>query len=252
VNYGFVPRRLVGYVSYGTAFDPAPQADPNTGALLGNKTAKGVEAGFKGVLWGDAFSYTLSAYRINQDNEATSNPDNPGGTNPALPSLVPGGSTKGDGLSLDVSGRVTANLTLLGNIGWGFVEISKNAATPALVGTKPLGGQNPPARSAALAARYDFGGALKGLRAGASYQYYTRYLRIAGTRNAAGAVTATDYYLPGKSEVGAFVGYGLKLQRGVRIDFNLNVANVFDEEEITVAAFTPPGREFKFTTSIKF
>jgi len=65
-------------------------------------------------------------------------------------------------------------------------------------------------------------------------------------------VTATDYYLPGESVFGAFVRYHYKLAHGRRLDFALNVSNVFDEEKITVAAFTPAGREFKFTTGVKF
>lgn len=253
LNYHFIPRKLVGYMSYGSAFDPSPQADPNTGTILGNKTAKGAEAGFKGALLDDTFSYTLSAYRIDQDHEATANPANPTGVLPNLPAFVPGGSTHGDGLSADVSGRVTKNLTVVGNIAWTFIEISKNAATPALVGTKPLAGQNPPARSAGFAARYSFtSGPLKDVNLGLSYQYFTRYLRIAGTTNAAGVVTATDYYLPGKSEFGAFVSYSYRLAHGARLNFALNVTNVFDEEKITVAAFMPAGREFRFTTGIKF
>ncbi|HEY0946836.1 MAG TPA: TonB-dependent receptor plug domain-containing protein, partial [Opitutaceae bacterium] len=75
VNYHVIPRKLVGFVSYGTAFDPAPQTDPNTGDVLGNKTAKGVELGVKGILMDNTLSYTLSAYRVQQENEVTDNPE---------------------------------------------------------------------------------------------------------------------------------------------------------------------------------
>lgn len=251
VNYHLIPRRLVAYISYGTSFDPAPQADPNTGQILGNRTSKGVDVGLKGVLLHDTLSYTLSAYRMDQQNEVTDNPAWVAETDPAkkdtLARYIGGAGTHGDGLSLDVSGSLTKRLTLIGNIAWSYIEISKHAAAPSLVGTKPLGGQNVPARSAALALRYDFGGALQGFRVGASYQYSTRFLRFAAT------ATATDFYLPEVNQVGAFVAYGFKAKHGgPRVDLSVNVTNLFNEDEITIAAYAPPGREVRMGASVKF
>jgi iron complex outermembrane receptor protein len=246
-NYHFIPRKLVGYVSYGTAFDPAPQTDPNTGEIMGNKTAAGVEVGVKGTLWQDSFSYTLSAYEVEQQNEVTDNPANPGGVDPSLPRFVPGGSTKGRGLSLDLSGRITENLTVLGNIAWTDVWISENAANPALVGTYPTGNLGMPALTGAVAARYGFkSGALKGLNLGFNYQYYEEYVRILAT------ATSSDFVLPSRNEWGALASYTVRFGNKTSAVFSLNVTNLFDEQKITVAAFSPPGREFRFTTSVKF
>jgi iron complex outermembrane receptor protein len=246
-NYHFVPRQLVGYVSYGTGFDPAPQTDPNTGEIMGNRTSGGVEIGFKGVLLHDGFSYTVSAFEVEQQNEVTDNPANPGGVDPSLPRYVAGGSTKGRGLSIDLSGRVTENLTLLGNIAWTDIWISENAANPALVGTYPTGNLGMPARTGALAARYSFKtGVLKGLNLGLNYQYYEKYIRILGT------ATSSDLVLPSRNEWGALASYTVRLNRKLSTVFSLNVTNLFDERKITVAAFSPPGREFRFTTSLKY
>lgn len=249
-NFHLIPRQLVAYASYGTSFDPNPQADPNTGELLGNKTAKGVDVGLKGLLMDDRFSYTLSVYRIDQENEVTDNPEWVAETDQTikdqLARYVPGGSTRGEGISLDVAGRVTENLSILANVAWTHVEITKNVANPALVGTKPLAGNNPPSRSAAIAATYAFSGALKGLRVGADYQYAARFLRIAST------ATSTNFYLPGVSQFGAFVSYALPTFHRVKADLRFNVSNLFDEEEITTAAYAPPGREFRFTVNLRF
>lgn len=250
-NYHIVPRKLVAYVSYGSSFDPAPQTDPNTGAILGNKTSKGGDIGLKGVLLDNTFAYTLSVYRVDQDNQVTDNPAWLAETDPLkkeqLARYVPGGSTRGEGVSLDVSGRVTPRLSLQGNVAWTSLAVTKNLANPALVGTKPLGGQNAPARSAGIGATYAFdAGRLKGLRIGANYQHAERFLRIAGT------ATAADFYLPEVNQVGVFVSYRLPEFHGVKATLSLNVSNLFDEQEITVAAYSPPGREFKLTADLKF
>jgi iron complex outermembrane receptor protein len=246
-NYHFVPRQLVGYVSYGTSFDPAPQTDPNTGEIMGNKTAAGAEVGLKGALLQEAFSYTLSAYKVEQENEVTDNPANPGGIDPLLARFVPGGSSKGRGLSLDLSGRLTEGLTLLGNIAWTDIWISKNLANPALVGTRPTANLGMPGRTGALAARYNFkSGALKGLSLGLNYQYYQKYVRILGT------ATSSDFVLPSRSEWGAMANYNVRFGKKLSTIFSVNVTNLFDERKLTVAAFTPPGREIRFTTSLKY
>ncbi len=248
VNYHLIPQVLVAYVSYGSAFDPAPQVDRNTGEFLGNKTAKGTEVGLKGVVLDNRLSYTLSAYRVTQENEVTSNPLNPGGADPSLPSVIPGAGTKGEGVSLDFSGKLSENLTLLGNVAWTDIWIYKHATTSSLIGLKPTGGQNVPERSGGLALRYNFtGGVLNGLRIGATYQYTDRYIRFYGT-----GPTNTDFYLPGRSEFGLLVSYSHKLASKFTVTYSLNVMNLFDEKEITVAAYAPWGRQVRFTTGVRF
>jgi outer membrane receptor protein involved in Fe transport len=253
VNYHIVLRKAVGYINYASGFDPSPQADPNTGEIMGNRTSKGGEGGLKGLLFKDALSYTLAVFRVDQTNETTANPDNPTGADPSLPSLIAGGDSRAKGMSIDLVGKVTEHLTLLGNISWVAVRITHNAANPALVGTRPLGGQNVPPRSYALAARYSFTkGWLKGARLGLNYQNMQEFLRIAQVKNAAGIVTTVPFNIPERNEWGGFVGYKIRLPHKMSLDLALNVLNIFDQKELTVAAFYPPGREFRFTATVRF
>jgi outer membrane receptor protein involved in Fe transport len=199
------------------------------------------------------FSYTLAAFRVEEDNQVVDNPDNPGGVDPTLPARINGGSTRSQGINLDIAGRVTKQLTVLGNIAWTDAVVTKNLSDPSLIGTRPDGAANAPVRSGALAARYNIDrGFLKGLRIGLNYQYYPRYLRIAGLRNAAGAVTRVDLYVPGKSEFGGLLSYDFRPTRKISASLNLNVLNIFDEEKVTVSAFAPNGREYRASARLKF
>lgn len=252
-NVHLVGTRLVGYANYGTGFNPSPAVDQNTGKILGNKTSAGGEIGLKGVLQEGAFSYTLAFFRVEEDNQVVDNPDNPDGVDPTLPARINGGSTRSQGINLDLAGRVTRQLTLLGNIAWTDAVVTQNLADPTLVGTRPDGGANAPVRSAALAVRYDFDrGWLRGLRVGLNYQYSTEYLRIAGLRNAAGAITRVDFYVPSRSQFGGLLSYDFRPMKKVRASLNLNVLNALDEEKITVSAFAPNGREYRLTTRLRF
>ena len=252
-NYHILGSRLVGYANYGTGFNPSPAVDQNTGKILGNKTSAGGEAGLKGILQGGAFSYTLAVFRVEEDNQVVDNPDNPGGIDPTLPARINGGSTRSQGINLDLAGRVTRQLTLLGNIAWTDAVVTQNLADPSRIGTRPDGAANAPVRSAALAMRYNLDrGPLRGLRIGFNYQYYTEYLRIAGLRNAAGTVTRVDLHVPSKSQFGALLSYNFRPARKIHVSLNLNVLNLFDEEKITVAAFAPNGREYRFTARLRF
>jgi outer membrane receptor for ferric coprogen and ferric-rhodotorulic acid len=253
VSYHLVPRKLVAYGSYGSIFQPSPEVDPNTGSILGNRTGRGGEIGFKGVLLNDRLSYSASAYRVQQDNVTTANPANPTGANPALPALVAGSGTKGEGLSFDFSGSLTRDISLLGNVAWGNVYIYKNVASPALVGTPPFGTQSPPSRTGAVALRYSPAqGVLKGWKAGLTYQYVSTTQRLARTVNAAGVITAYDLWLPEKSEWGAVVGYRRRLGGQRVFNASLNVNNLLDRRTLWVSGNSPLGREFRGTVSLNF
>ena len=165
INYHLLGRQMVAYGNIATGFNPAPQFDANTGALLGNQTSFGGEVGLKGLLLDERFSSTLAAFNVEQDNQVTDNPANPGGLDLTLPRSVPGAATRSRGLNADLGGKVTNNLTLLANISWTDVRIVKHATDRSLIGTRPLGGQNVPTRTYSMAARYNFReGLLGGLR----------------------------------------------------------------------------------------
>ncbi len=252
LNYHVVNRLLVAYGNIATGFNPAPQFDANTGELLGNQGSFGGEVGLKGLLLSERLSYTLAAFNVEQDNQVTDNPANPGGLDLALPRSIPGASTRSRGLNLDVAGKVTNNLTLLANISWTDVRIVKHATDRSLIGTRPLGGQNVPVRTYSLAARYNFReGLLGGLRLGLTYQYAAKHLRIGGTATAT-AITV-PYYSQEVDEWSAVVGYAVKkFKNGMRLDFSLNVTNLLDNKDISLAAYYPEGRTMLFTTGLRF
>lgn len=252
LNYRLLARQLVAYGNIATGFNPAPQFDANTGALLGNQGSSGGELGLKGVLLNDRFSYTLALFDVEQDNQVTDNPDNPGGLDLSLPRSIPGAATRSRGMSFDVGGKVTENLTLLANIAWTDVRIVKHATTPSLIGTRPLGGQNAPARSYSLAARYNFRqGLLAGVRLGLTYQFAAEYLRI-GPSTTATAITV-PFFNAEVSEWSAVIGYAFKKwQNGTRLDLSLNVNNLLDEKKMTTAAYYPEGRTVRLTAGLRF
>jgi outer membrane receptor protein involved in Fe transport len=252
-NYHIVPQKFVGYANVAAGFDPSPQTDPNTGAILGNKESFGGEVGLKGLLLGGAFSYSGAVFNVEEKNQVTNNPDNPDGLILELPRLVPGATTRAKGINLEVSGKLTDNLTLLANIAWTHVRIVKHAFTPSLVGTRPLGGQNVPPRTYAFAGRYSFrSGILSGVRLGLTYQYAQEHLRIAPIYNAAGVATTVPLNTEEKSEWSGVVSYNFRKFKWANANMSLNVLNLFNDQRMTGAAFVPAGREFRFTTGIRF
>lgn len=252
-NYHIVPTKLVAYANVATGFEPTTRRDPNTGEVLDNLESFGGEIGFKGALMGERFSYSGAVFQIDEKNETTDNPLNPGGADLSLPALIPGATTRAKGVNLDVSGQVTDDLTLLANIAWTDARIIEHASNPALVGTRPTGTQTVPPRTYALAARYSFRkGALNGLRAGVTYQYSQRYQRIAPVYNTAGVMTSSPYNIDERNEWGAMLSYNFPKVRKAKISLTLNVINLLDEEKMTVAAYYPNGREIRFTTNVQF
>jgi outer membrane receptor for ferric coprogen and ferric-rhodotorulic acid len=252
-TYHIVPRKLVAYISDGTGFEPQAKRDANTGEVFPNTETNGVDAGFKGALYDGLFSYSGSIFQIDQKNQIVDNPANPGGIDPNLPASVTGGTTRAKGISFDVAGRVTPNLTVLANIAWTDARIIQNLANPSLVGTHPSGTQTVPPRTYSLAARYSVrSGRLKGFRVGLTYQYSQEYQRIAPVYNGSGVMTSSAYNIDEMSQWGAMLGYSLPKFHKVGVSFTLNVLNLFNEEKMTVAAYYPNGREIRFGARVNF
>jgi len=253
-NYRVLERRLVAYANVASGFNPSPQFDANTGELLGNLESFGGEVGLKGALMEDRFSYTVAAFNVEQENEVTENPANPGGTDLSLPRSIPGAGTRARGLSVDVGGKVTDNLTMLANMAWTDVRIVKHATLPSLIDTRPTGTQAMPPRTYSFAARYNFReGVLRGMRLGLTYQFAKEHLRIAPTANANGTAISVPYFNRTVDEWSAVVGYAFKrFNNGTRLDLSMNVNNLFDEKAMTVAAYYPEGRTVRFTAGLRF
>ena len=245
LSYKVAGERLVAYGSFGTSFDPNPQVDANTGELYGNTEARGGELGFKGILLGGGFSYSAALFRATQENEATANPANPTGADPLLPRLAPGGSTRSQGIGLDVSGKPTRNLSLIGNLGWLDCRTVRNIATPASVGQRVS--NSGPARKGSVAATYAFPqAALRGLRAGFTYYYSTENVRIYGT------ATSTTVYLPANSYWGGMMAYAFRVRGRTQLSLHLAVTDLFSQQKLTDNAFAPAGAQWKISSGLKF
>jgi outer membrane receptor protein involved in Fe transport len=244
VSYKIIGQSVVAYGSYGSSFNLSPTVDRNTGEVYGNTEAKGGEVGLKGIVLNGSFSYTVAAFSVRQDNEAVNNPDNPGGSDPLLPVLAPGGSSKSTGIGIDVSGRLTRNLSLLGNMSWLDSRTVKNLAAPTTVGQRIT--NSGPARKGSVAGTYGFTGRLKGLRAGLTYYYSTENIRFYGT------ATADSVYLPSNSYWGGMISYSWKVRNGTQLRLHLAVTDIFSQQTLTDNAFAPAGAQWKLSTGFKF
>jgi outer membrane receptor protein involved in Fe transport len=245
LSYKIRGEKLVAYGSYGTSFDPNPQVDANTGDVYGNTEARGGEVGLKGILFEGRFSYSAAVFSATQDNEATANPANPTGADPLLPRLAPGGSTRSKGIGIDVSGKLTPNLSLIGNMGWLDCRTVQNLAAPTTVGQRVS--NSGPARKGSVAATYAFPQArLRGLRAGLTYYYSTENIRLYGT------ATASTVYLPANSYWGGMMAYAFKVRGRTQLTLHLAVTDLFSQQVLTDNAFAAAGAQWKFSTGLKF
>ena len=77
------------------------------------------------------------------------------------------------------------------------------------------------------------------------------HLRVAPTATA--TAISVPYFNQELNEWSAVVGYAFKkFNNGTRLDLSLNVANLLDQKEMTVAAYYPEGRTVRFTTNLRF
>lgn len=264
LNYHVIPRAMVAYGNYATGFNPSPQFDPNTTELLGNQESVGGEIGIKGLLWNDVFSYGVAAYQVEQSNEVTDNPANPAGQDLSQPRFIGGATTRAKGINVDLTGKVTKNLQMVGTVTWTDVRIIQHASNSDLIGTRPTGTQGVPPRTYSLASTYRFRqGFLQGVRVGMTYQYAQSYLRIvpvyttvrlaANPAQQERVMTTVPYFIDEKSEWSANIGYApKKFKNGMRLNLSLNVFNLFDERKMTVAAYAPEGRTYRLRADLTF
>lgn len=257
LNYHIVPEKLVGFVSTGKSFNPAPQVDPNTGTIHGNTSAKGVELGLKGALLGRRLSYTLVTFQTTQENEVTDNPEWVAEIDPirreSLPRYAGGAQSRTKGIGLDLSGRLTERLSLTGSMSWTNARVHANAINPSLVGTRLTSQGGFPVRSGSLGASYRFGGSLRGLSAGATFLYRAEYLRIVTA--ATPTALSNDLWIPEQTEWSGYLAYThtpFAERKKLALTYKVNVQNIFDQRRATVGGYFPVGREVAFTTALKF
>lgn len=84
-------------------------------------------------------------------------------------------------------------------------------------------------------------------------QNAVEHLRTAPTATATATAISVPYFNQTVDEWGAVVGYAFKkFKNGTRLDLSLNVANLLDQKEMTVAAYYPEGRTVRCTAGLRF
>jgi len=134
---------LAPYLSYSQSFVPTAGINQFTGERLKPTTGTQYEAGVKYEPVGGRLSATLSAFNITQSNIASSDPNNPLNT-------LQIGEERSRGVELEVRGRVTNSLQLIGSYSYNPVKIT-GTTIPGQLGTHP---PQVPTRLASLWADY--------------------------------------------------------------------------------------------------
>jgi outer membrane receptor protein involved in Fe transport len=239
LNYKLLGDRLLAYANYSTSFDTSTTVDQGINQVQKATRGRGPEAGFKGALLAERIGYTVSAFRIVQENLPI--------TNPLYNSTLAGSGTRqylaqGEvlvrGAEVAVSARLTDSFTVLANAGYLDAKTTRAPGSPALVGDTLTG---VPSKTASAAARYNFRQSwLNGVRVGASVTYTGSRLTDLGS---ASVLRAS---LPAVQNYSGFVSYEWRHGR-VHHGVNLNMQNLFDKSYITAANKLGEGRNFRVT-----
>ncbi len=230
---------LVLFANRSTSFNTNVTVDRNTGTTIPNEKGRGWEAGLKTLGADGRFGATVSVYAIEKFNIGQTNPDFLLGN--GQPEFLGSGKERARGAEADTSVRLTPAFTVIA--GGGYVDARVLASSnAALRGTRKV---NIPRTTGSLSARYKFGGALKGLTAGASLRYTGGYVRA----NA----TATRRYEEGsaRQNYAAFVSHGWRAGRFAHtVRFNVN--NLFDQLVVGPDLNLSLGRQLLVTYSLAF
>ncbi|HLV76804.1 MAG TPA: TonB-dependent siderophore receptor [Marinobacter sp.] len=201
------------YVSYSTSFSPSAYNGQN-GQLLTPSTGKQIETGLKYQPPGTADTYTLSLFRINQDDLATKLPQE------SFYRAI--GEVQSQGVELEAQARLTDHLDL--QAGYAYSDVTFEKAEAYREGNQAS--QSPRHQLALWAgyafSRQPFNGALEGARAGLGVRH-VRDMQAddANTRK------VPDYTL-----VDMALAYDLSRQGLPGVTARLNIHNLLDKEYV--------------------
>jgi iron complex outermembrane receptor protein len=202
---GFAP-----YASYSESFQPNQGTD-FSGHTFDPTTGQQYELGLRYQTPGGRLLATLSAYHLTQQNVQTDDPANPGYS-------IATGEVRSQGVELEVTGRVTEQLSLIAAYTYTDAEVTKS--NNGDIGYRPA---SVPENSASLWADYRFpAGPLRGFMIGAGVRY------VGSTVNLANTVSVPDYTL-----LDAMIRYEIDRWR-----FSLNVKNLLDKHYISNATYS--------------
>lgn len=243
INYKIAGDRLLIYANYSTSFDTSSTVDQGLNVVQKPTEGRGPEAGFKGMLLDDRIGYTVSGFRIEQQNVSFTNPAYTSAlAGSGVPQYLAQGEVLVRGGEISVNARLTDAFTVVANAGYvdAKTTYSSNAA---LIGDRLTGIANV---TSSVSARYSFRkGLLKGLRVGASVTYTGSRLTDLGS------ATVLRAYVPAVQNYSAFATYDWK-SGALRHSINLNVQNVFEKFYLTAANKLGDARNFRVTYRLGF
>lgn len=204
---------------------------PN-GNALPPETGEQYEVGFKNSFFENRLSSSVSFFQLTKQNQAYR----------LFPTnfYEPTGKTRSEGVEIDISGRITDNLSLIGSYAYTETSIVK--------ATSNQGNQlwNVPRNAGSLWAKYDFTqDELRGLSFGAG-----AYFQSQKQGN-----NANTYQLPGWGRLDAMIKYQLPFTQKSKTTLQLNVENLLDHEYYAASSgnqfFVNPGAPRTFIGSVK-
>ncbi|MBW4888764.1 TonB-dependent receptor [Mucilaginibacter sp. HMF5004] len=158
------------YVSYANNFTTNTGTDVNL-VPLGPSIIDQYEAGIKNDFWDGKLSLNVTAYTIANNRFAQTALYKGDGTPNADATIKEfSGSTKSDGLEIDVTGKISKNLYFLGGYSYNYYRYTKTLATGITEGERIVGSIGNTGNGTLFYTFYK--GNLKGLKLGAS-AYYT-------------------------------------------------------------------------------
>ena len=234
---------LSPYVSVSQSFRPQPvDSLDKSGAVLDPTEGIQFEGGFKFNFFEERLIATLSAYQIEKENVPVF--DNQYFTDTGLSTYYPGVEQRSRGIELDVTGRITENLSIIANYAYTDTEVLDNPEAPEMVGQR-LGGVPLQALRIWLAYNLPRESRFNGLGFGAGARFESER-----TAQFADNVELEDFVV-----FDAGVWYRRELESGQILKARLNFQNLTDEEYYPRAStqdIAHPGRPFGVIASLGF
>ncbi len=196
--YGSYTEAFGGWANTGVTF---------SGKMLDPESSKQYEVGSKGEFFDGKLSASVALYELTKKNLAISDLAHPGFS-------LSNGEVTSKGIEFDMSGKITSNLSLIGNLAYGDVTITKDTN-----GTQGNRKANTPHTMAGLWLKYDFLGD------------YLDGLSIGGGIYAASSAHGDDadtFKLPGYARLDVYAAYKLKVGTH-NVTAQLNINNLLDK-----------------------